>query len=488
MSYRLNVPYREKDQAKAYGAKWNWEGKYWYCTALTEELKHWYDGPEDDGNSDGVDGALVGSVTAPLAASVQEGSPSTGGSLDKADDPYAKYKSVSEINYLITDQFEMNPAFRNILVKGEVTNYRGPNSGNYYFYIKDEKSLLSCILWRSTAQSALKFQLEAGKQVAIVGSLNYSEKSGKTNLIVRQIADMGAGEANLKYLELKAKLEAEGLFAPEHKKPIPKFPEKVGIVTSMNGQARNDIEKVAKKRNPYIQLILYHVNVQGVNAVSTILKGIKVLDEMGLDTIIVGRGGGSDEELIAYNDEAVTRAVYEAKTPIISAVGHEGNWSLIDYVSDKRAATPSEAAEEAVPDIMTTIHRLEQLRRGINDNMRSRLNERKLLLQTQKAKLEGHDPVRILKERKEKLAVLSDGLKQRIHVILEAKKSRCKVLITELHGLSPTAKLVRGFGYITADDKPVVSVDDVKKGDKVTIRIHDGQINTTVDDTVKSAE
>ena len=484
MSYRLNVPYREKDQAKAYGAKWNWEGKYWYCTALTEELKRWYDGPEEGGD-ESADNVVAGAPVAPSAVTLA-GFGSAGTSGAQADDPYAKYKSVSEINYLITDQFEMNPAFRNILVKGEVTNYKRPNSGNYYFHIKDEKSLLSCILWRSTAQSALKFQLEAGKQVAIAGSLNYSEKSGKTNLIVRQIADMGAGEANLKYLELKAKLEAEGLFAPEHKKPIPKFPEKVGIVTSMNGQARNDIEKVAKKRNPYIQLILYHVNVQGVNAVSTILKGIKALDEMGLDTIIVGRGGGSDEELIAYNDEALARAVYEAKTPIISAVGHEGNWSLIDYVSDKRAATPSEAAEEAVPDIMTTIHRLEQLRRGINDNMRSRLNERKLLLQTQKAKLEGHDPVRILKERKEKLTVLSDGLKQKIQVILEAKKTRCKVLITELHGLSPTAKLVRGFGYITTGDVPIVSVDDVKKGDPVNIRIHDGQIAATVDEIIKS--
>ena len=480
MSYRLNVPFREKDEAKALGAKWNWEGKYWYCNALTDGLKRWYDGPEDGDSDSAVSEQPQGSATTTkILDTGKESSP---------DDPYAKYKTVSEINYLITDQFEMNPAFRNILVKGEVTNYKGPNAGNYYFHIKDEKSLLSCILWRSTASSALKFQLEAGKQVAIAGSLNYSEKSGKTNLIVRQIADMGAGEANLKYLELKAKLEAEGLFDPEHKKPIPKFPEKVGIVTSMNGQARNDIEKVAKKRNPYIQLILYHVNVQGVNAVSTILKGIKVLDEMGLDTIIVGRGGGSDEELIAYNDEAVARAVYEAKTPIISAVGHEGNWSLIDYVSDKRAATPSEAAEEAVPDIMSTIHRLEQLRRGINDNMRSRLNERKLLLQTQKAKLEGHDPVRILKERKEKLAVLSDGLKQRIQVILEAKKSRCKVLITELHGLSPTAKLVRGFGYIATEDKPVVSVDDVKTGDPVTIRIHDGQINTTVTGTEKISD
>ena len=480
MNYRLNVPFREKDEAKAHGARWNWEDKYWYCTVLTDELRRWYDGPEDAKAEDVPDHATE-------AAAIKTAS-SINTASDASSDHYAEYRTVSEINYLITDQFEMNPAFRNILVKGEVTNYKGPNNGNYYFHIKDEKSLLSCVLWRSTAASALKFNLESGKQVAIAGSLTYSEKSGKTSLIVRQIADMGAGEANLKYLELKARLEAEGLFAPEHKKPIPKFPEKVGIVTSKNGQARNDIEKVAKKRNPYIQLILYHVNVQGVNAVSTILQGIKALDAMGLDTIIVGRGGGSDEELIAYNDEALARAVYEAKTPIISAVGHEGNWSLIDYVSDKRAATPSEAAEEAVPDIMTTVHRLEQLRKGIADNMQSRFNERKMLLQTQKAKLEGHDPVRILKDRQTRLSVLSDGIRQKMLVIFEAKKNRCKVLITELHGLSPTAKLVRGFGYITSDDRPVVSVADVKKGDPVTIRIHDGQINTTVESTMKISD
>ena len=403
---------------------------------------------------------------------------------DRAMEPFADYKSVSAVNRMIAGQIELTDSFRTILVKGEVTNYRGPNGGHHYFSIKDDSSLLSCVIWKSTAATILRFPLESGKQVAIVGMLRYYDKKGTVSLQVRQIADMGAGEANLRYLQLKAMLEAEGLFAPEHKKPIPKFPETVGIITSMNGQARKDIEKIALKRNPYIRLLLYHVNVQGENACRTILEGIRNMDAMGLDTLIVGRGGGSEEELIAYNDESIARAVYAAKTPIISAVGHEGNWALIDYVSDLRAATPSEAAEEAIPDIMTVLRQIRQLEKNISDNMRSALEKRMLRLKTQEAKLKGNDPVRRLKERQERLKILSEGLTQKIRTVYEKKHHRFRVLLERLNGLSPTAKLVKGFGYISVEERPVASISDVQPDDILDIRIHDGHIVTTVKETV----
>ena len=468
MMYKLKVPYLQKDNAKANGARWNPEGKFWYCGELNDELRKWYSGEEIAG--DDQTESENATITNPSENSASE------------DDPYSEYKTVSKVNEEICKQFDRTNEFKSILVRGEVTNYRGINNGNYYFDIKDEKALLSCMIWGTNADRILKFKLESGKEVALIGNFKFFDKKGTSKLHVSQIADIGAGQASLQYLQLKKKLEKEGLFDPDHKKPIPKFPTRVGIVTSKGGQAIQDIQKVAKKRDPFVQLILYHVNVQGQNAVRTIIEGIKALDALGLDTIIVGRGGGSDEELIAYNDETVARTVYDAKTPIVSAVGHEGNWALIDRVSDHRVATPSEAAEDSIPDVMTTLHRVEQLKKGITDNMRSNFQKRKSRLDTQKAKLEGNDPARVLKEKKDKLQVLSDGLRNKIVMIYDTTKNRYRVLVTQLNGLSPTAKLIHGFGYITSDNNPVMSIKDVSVGDEVSIRIHDGQIKTTVND------
>ena len=454
MSYRLNVPYLQKDDAKRKGAKWNYTEKYWYCEELTDALRRWYEGDEIEA-----------------------------GASDASTEPFAEYQTVSEVNRMIAERFDATDCFQSILVKGEVTNYRGTNGGHYYFSVKDENSLLSCVMWSSTAERILQFTFEAGKKVAIIGSFKYCEKNGTGTLHVRQIADMGAGEANLRFLELKARLEEEGLFAVEHKKPIPKFPQRVGIVTSRDGDARKDIEKVAGKRNPYVQLILYHANVQGQNAIRTMIEGIERLDAMQLDTIIVSRGGGSQEDVIVYNDEALARAVYNARTPVVTAVGHESYWTLIDYVADKRVATPSEAAEETIPDVMSVIRQIRQLERNISNNMRSALHSRMQKLKTQEARLEGNDPVRRLKERKDRLNHLSEGLQQKIRMLYETKKNRFRILLERLNGLSPTAKLVRGFGYISHDGKPLTSVGEVKSGDRLDIRIHDGQIVTTVKET-----
>lgn len=471
MKYVLNVPYGEKDQAKVFGAKFNQAEKRWYYEGdeLPQGLNRWFSGPNDQGNP--VPTANVAQANNTTAVF--------------NNDPFSAYKTVSEVNSLIRNNFRSIESFRVIQVKGEITNYTSSSSGHYYFSLKDENALLPCIMWQITAETKLHFPFENGKQVAITGKFDFHEKSGKSSLNVTDIAEIGEGASALALQQLKARLEAEGLFNPQYKKPIPKFPQKVGIVTSKDGQARKDIEKIAKKRNPYVQLLLYSVNVQGENAVRTIIEGIEALDRLGLDTIIVGRGGGSNEDLSAYNNEAMARTVFNAHTPIISAVGHEGNWSLIDLVSDKRAATPSEAAEEAIPDIMSTVKQVETLQKSITDNMRNNLQRRIDGLKTQKAKLEGQNPEKMLKNRQEKLKALTDGLEQRISLIFRNKKSRCDVLIAQLHGLSPTAKLVKGFGYITVDSKPVVSVNKVNIGDTLKVQIHDGYILSCITDTMK---
>ena len=482
--FRLNVPYTDKEEAKSFGAKWFSQGKYWYYDGedLPDGLRRWYEVPERKDV-----GKTVKTVTS-----------------EKTDDPYAAYKTVTEVNGMISEIVYATNEFRAIMVKGEVTNFDGHRGRHYYFAIKDEGALLPCVMWEGTALSVLKFKLEKGQQVALIGSLEYYKEAGRTQLIVSNIENIGDGQANLALIKLKARLEAEGLFDEAHKQSIPKHPETVGIITSKSGQAIKDICKVANKRNPYVQLILYHVNVQGANAVSTITEGIKVLDGMGLDTIIVGRGGGSDEELYVYNDESIVRAVYEAKTPIVSAVGHQGHWTLIDYVADRRCATPSEAAEETIPNIMVDIDRLRYLSKGIRDNMASLLKEKRLMLESLGAKIEQNSPVHVFKEKQERLENLTKLLQMSFRNLFEAKREipqrlyesirenmrqaleeRChrfEVALTRLNGLSPSAKLVNGFGYITKEDRPVTDTKMVNVGDEIEIRIHDGMIRAGVTD------
>lgn len=472
--YRLSVPYVEKDEAKALGAKWNYKEKFWYCDGeLTEGLKRWYIDP---------DAPKVKAPTTQLSFDF------TNDSVPAQEDGYELYKTVSEINDMIFNHFDDAVEFQMIMVKGEVTNFSGHRGRHYYFAIKDNYALLPCFMWEETADSVMKFELEAGQQVAIIGKLDYYRATGKSQLIVRQIVNIGDGAANLAYLKLKAKLEAEGLFDEDHKKPIPKYPEKVGIITSKDGQAIKDICKVAGKRNPFVQLVLYHVNVQGKNAVETIIKGIRYMDSKGMDTIIVGRGGGSDEELMAYNDEMIARTVFEATTPIISAVGHEGHWTLIDYVADKRVATPSEAAEEAVPDVMVDITRVMRLRKSIQDNMNSQLLQRKLLLDAKCAMLEKNSPEAKLKEKFDRLNLLVEHLNNNIKTQFDLRKHRYELLVAGLHGLSPTAKLVNGFGYISHEGRPVTGVGEVNKGDFINIDIHNGTIVSEITEIRKKQE
>ena len=500
MKYRLDTPYREKDEAKALGARWDPLGRYWYY--------------ETDGEIPAV--FMRWDPTA-VSQKREDGTAKAGNTHETADaaaaaDPMADnkeidvYKTVSEVNSLIRNCLLSSPVLQHILVKGEITNYSGHRKGqHFYFSIKDTAGeLLNCFMLESVGDQLIAGGLEMknGEQVAITGNIDHYGKGAKISLMVRRMTGIGAGSMSLALLKLKEKLEVEGLFDEEHKKPIPRYPRNVGIVTSMSGMAIKDIMKVAGKRDPYVQLTLYHVSVQGKDAESDIVRGIETLDRMGLDSIIVGRGGGSDEELMTYNAESIARAVYAAQTPVISAVGHEGHWTLIDLVADKRVATPSEAAEEAVPDVMRDVRRVREQERLLAVNMRHCIDRRRAYLKAICATLEKNSPENVLNNRLNRLSVAGELLARTMQQLFEDKKQRyerlagdMKAEINEiyasrlrrfeltavrLHGLSPTARLVKGFGYISHGGKPVSGVDDIRKDDEVQITIHDGTINTRV--------
>lgn len=488
---RLYVDYSEKEEVKRYGARWNPAERFWYYEGdvLPEELERWSmpgSLPADGASRrrapalDAGRSAAMSGITLPIGS----GSGMPLPAMAQSAEWLKPYHTVSEVNEMIKCQYGNIPQFRQIMVVGEVTNFTAPNRGNYYFDIKDESALLPCILWGSVAGTLLSFRFQAGVKVAITGYLDLYVPNGKTSLIVRNIRDAGQGDAALALLRLQAKLEAEGLFDEKFKKPIPKYPSVVGIVTSKDGKAIGDICKTAAERNPYVQLLLYHVNVQGKYAVESILEGIRTLDQMGVDTIIVGRGGGSDEELMTYNDERIVRAVFQAVTPVISAVGHEGNWTLTDYAADYRESTPTKAAVKAIPDVMADQRRLVQLQQTLQMQIRSQLQQRKLMLEAKVSRLQALDPRRILKEKQDLLQNLTEQLQHKMQAAYELRKHRCEVLITQLHGLSPTAKLVKGFGYISAEDKPVTSVHQVHAGEDIQVRIHDGQIHAKVTETI----
>lgn len=547
MRYDLDVSFVEKDAAKALGARWDWERKIWYYEGneLPAGFLRWYHGvaygevtEQEEENHTAQAEATVFGTNAPgpdaveIAAEFDTGveihavqqTVQPGGELTEEN-----CQSVTEVINMMDSEISGIRKFYNVCVWGEVTNYsQRNNGGSYYFSIKEGDKLIPCIMWASNKPR--NFTLENGKKVAISGNIEFYQKASKINLKVFRIVELGAGDANRALMELTNRLREEGLFSEEHKKSIPRHCQTVGIVTALGGQAIQDIQKVAKKRNPYVQLVLYNASVQGIYAVDTIVKGIKALDKMNLDVMIVGRGGGSIEELKAYDSEEIARAVFEARTPVISAVGHEGNYTLVDLVSDMRVATPSEAAETVCQDIMVYINklkilssesnrimkskidllkqsvdiqsamlekndpvrqikekkdRLEKLSDDMNNNMDNLVKDRKNQLDVLFERLQGNNPVRLLKEKSDYLEKLSDGIKNNMDNLMTDRKNHFGLLVERLHGLSPTAKLVNGFGYISKDGLPVDSVSNLQPNDQIKLIISDGEATAVVKDVTK---
>ncbi len=392
----------------------------------------------------------------------------------------ANIYSVGQVNTYIKNMFANDFFLKHVLIKGEVSNVKYHTSGHIYFSLKDSTSTINGVMFKGSRDKGLNFTLENGQSIVVTGSISVYERDGRYQIYATEIALDGSGALYEAYEKLKMRLYEEGLFEFEHKKPIPKFPKKVGIVTASTGAAIEDIKNIAKRRNPYVQLILYPAKVQGEGAAKTIVDGIKALDNMGVDTIIIGRGGGSIEDLWCFNEEIVARAIYEAKTPIISGTGHEIDNTIADYVSDLRAPTPSAACELAIYDVVSAINELNSINDIMERSIVRRINYKKLALDSISNKIYVLSPMSKLNNKKIFLDEISDKLTNNMERKFLYRKHRLEILTERLNGLSPTAKLMGGFGYIENNNRGVSSVKDVSIDDTITININDGSIDAKV--------
>lgn len=372
--------------------------------------------------------------------------------------------------------FTQDYLLHSLFVKGEVSNCKYHTSGHIYFTLKDPKGTVSCVMFAGN-RSGLSFRLSEGQQVIVGGAVDVYERDGKYQLYAKQILLDGNGQLYEKYEQLKRELEELGMFAPEYKQPIPKYSKTVGVVTADTGAAVRDIIQIARRRNPYVQIILYPAIVQGQAAVPSIVNGIRGLERLGVDVMIVGRGGGSIEDLWAFNEREVAQAVFDCSVPVISAVGHETDTTIIDFVADLRAPTPSAAAELAVADIRDTLRELGNRRDALDRLMRRRLEEKRMLLHRVDLQMKLYSPANRIRERKMMTLQIEEKLQERMRRILESRKNRFMVSLERLKRLSPLEKLNSGYSYVEdGQGRNIRSAAQVSTGDRLLIRLKDGQI------------
>lgn len=388
--------------------------------------------------------------------------------------------SVGQVNTYIKNMFAQDFMMQRISVKGEVSNCKYHSSGHIYFTLKDAVGTISAIMFAGNRRG-LAFQMKEGDKVIVTGSIEVYERDGKYQLYAREIALDGAGNLYLKFEALKRELEEMGMFAPEYKKPIPKYIRRLGIVTAPTGAAVQDIRNIARRRNPYVQLILYPALVQGDGAANSIINGIHALDALGVDVIVVGRGGGSIEDLWAFNEEEVARAIFECETPVISAVGHETDTTIADYVADMRAPTPSAAAELAVFDYQAALERQQRLQTQMERCLRQRAQNAYLRLREYQTRLRYLSPELKLRERRKLAADLEEKLSGRMEQILKEKRHELALLSGRLEGMSPVKKLSQGFSYV-ADESghAVTDASAVSVGQQLTVHLLKGRLQAEV--------
>lgn len=393
--------------------------------------------------------------------------------------------------------FETDYLLRNLEVKGEVSNLKYHSSGHIYFTLKDERSAIRCVMFRSYAAS-LAFLLKEGMKVTLKASCSVYERDGSYQLYVTSVREEGKGDLFAEFERLKEKLRDLGMFDEMYKRPIPKFVKTLGVVTASTGAAVRDIIRVSKNRNPGIQIILFPAIVQGPEAPASIIAGIKALEARGVDVIIAGRGGGSIEDLWGFNDEGVAQAIFDCSVPVISAVGHETDFTIADFVADVRAATPSNAAEIAVCDLTVYTDRLSNLSDDLYRSMlwhmeerrkkvlqlkreiqllspMSRLSEKKMRLKTAVRDMQGIMERR-LEDAKRRVNLDGDSLQDLMDERLKDLRHRLELNAGRLHALSPLSKLAGGFSYVTAKGKPLKTVKGLRKGDELDIRLTDGRV------------
>ncbi|MBE5971236.1 MAG: exodeoxyribonuclease VII large subunit [Lachnoclostridium sp.] len=411
--------------------------------------------------------------------------------------------SVTQVNSYIKNMFSQDFLLRRLSVKGEVSNCKYHTSGHIYFTLKDRGGTLAAVMFAGQRRG-LQFRLEEGQQVIVKGTVDVYERDGKYQLYAQEIELAGRGDLYVKFEKLLRELEEMGMFDAQYKRPIPKYAKRVGIVTAPTGAAVRDIINISRRRNPYVQLVLYPALVQGEGAKDSIVQGIRTLDAMGLDILIVGRGGGSIEDLWAFNEEEVARAIFACETPVISAVGHETDVTISDYVADLRAPTPSAAAELAVFDYGQFLADLEARKRKLNREMGFFLDSVKGRLKRDELKIQIHHPQRLINEKRQRLADIEDEMNRRLtskveenrrrvtvkadtlerimERRLEHDKKRLALASGKLWGLSPLKKLGQGYGFVTdASGERLASVKQAPVGSRIHVQVADGKLTATVD-------
>ena len=383
--------------------------------------------------------------------------------------------SVTELNNYVKRILDNDENLKNVFVTGEISNFKNHYSGHMYMTIKDEGGAIKAVMFSSYA-SRLKFVPENGMKVIIFGSVSLYNKDGSYQLYITDMQPDGVGALNLAYEQLKEKLQNEGLFSTEHKKPIPQFPEKIGVMTAPDGAAVRDIFSVLKRRYPVAEIVFCPVAVQGASAAPEIAKAIKLFNEQNAaDVLIVGRGGGSLEDLWAFNEEIVARAIFQSQIPVISAVGHETDFTIADFVADLRAPTPSAAAELAVPDIFELKSDLLGLKQHLSVLMRNLVESEKEKVENIQKQVTILSPANKIKNSRQELSNIYEKAVNLVTLKINDEKTKISLLSSKLNALSPLNVLSRGYSISYNNDLPIKSVNDVKSGDNIKIRVTDGE-------------
>lgn len=417
------------------------------------------------------------------------------------------YLKVSEINDYIKSVIDNAPFLRKVFLSGEISNFKNHTRGHLYFTLKDDASRISAVMFESSAKN-LSFVPEDGMSVLVEGRISCYPATGSYQIYVEKMEMDGIGKLFVEYEKLKKKLAEEGLFAPEHKKKIPKYPNRIGVVTAPTGAAIKDIMSTIKRRYPICEVILFPSLVQGMEAKDDIVRQIKKADTFNLDTLIVGRGGGSIEDLWAFNEECVARAIYECKTPVISAVGHEIDFTISDFVADLRAPTPTGAAEMAVPTTIDVLTLIDSYTIRLNKNIKNMVNQKFIMLERFKRSYILSNPMSMYEIKEQKLDTdielikngvlrLIDGktnmfnnlntsyIMQNPEALLDNKKQKCALLIKSLELLNPLGILEKGYSVVQKDDKVINNVKSLHKDDIVNIKMSKGSINAKVMEVLK---
>lgn len=396
--------------------------------------------------------------------------------------------SVGQVNKYIKNMFAQDFMLHHISIKGEVSNCKYHSSGHIYFTMKDANGTINAIMFAGNRREGLKFPMKEGDRVVVTGSVEVYERDGRYQIYARTIERDGEGNLYLKFEALKRELEEMGMFAEEYKQSIPKYAKTVGIVTAETGAAIQDIRNIAGRRNPYVQLILCPALVQGEGAAASIVHGIHALEQIGVDVIIVGRGGGSIEDLWAFNEEMVARAIFDCRIPVISAVGHQTDFTIADYVADLRAPTPSAAAELAVFDYRQAMQELLGMRQQMDKELQRKVTVARNHLEHQRMRLHYLSPQQRMNENRRRVAEYEEKLTGRMEELLREHRHRLALLAGTLESYSPVKKLSGGYAFVEdGNHQALRSIHQIRKKDIVQIHLLDGTLTAAVTE-IQAAE